>query len=342
MMHALALAASFLAAEASPGAAAIIEMKQDAHVEGNIIRLADIARVESAEPEEQQALEQVYVTLAPAPGQAKTVALDEVRSRLRTQGVNLGRVIIEGALCTTVRRRGTPVPTADQDAAQVGAAQVSPLADLVAAFVAGALNRAAQDVQVEFDAATARRLERLATSPLRFAVTNGSAAPIGLGPNNLVLLGYHMSEVRERLTAKVVVSAYCPVPVAARAIARQQTLAAGDVTVERRQVSDPDVAALKAADLIGRRAERPIPQGAAIEPAMVADVPLVRRGDVVTVIARAPNIQVKTLGVALDDGALHGAVKVRNVDTQKVIPATVEGPRTVALDVALTRREGRP
>ena len=313
--------------EARPLAAAVIEMKRDVSVDHNIIRLADVATVYDALPEEREALETVYVTLSPAAGQAKTVALDDVRGRLRAQGVNLGTIILEGPLATTVRRTAARGSLAARETPR------SALTDLVTAFVAQELGREAAEVEVAFDGVTARRLDRLATAGLRFAVTRAGDAPLALGPNGLVLLGYEGREVRDRLSIAVQVKAYSPVPVAGRTIARGQTLTAGDIVVERRLSDDAAAAALTPADLVGRRAQRAVPQGAAIEPEMVADVPLVRRGDVVTVIARAPNIQVKTLGVALEDGAARQTIKVRNVDSRKVLAVVVEAPRTVVLDV---------
>jgi len=305
--------------------ATVIEMKREAEVGGNIIRLEDVARVHDARLQEREQLEAIYVTLAPAPGQVKTVALREVRRRLRAHGVNLARVILEGPVTTRVRRGAQTT--------RRQAAPPSALADLVTRFVAGKLGREAADVRVTFDAATAERLRRLAARDLRWAVTEG-LEPVRLGHNALGVVGYEGTQRRERLTVSAEVEAYCAVPVAARNIARRTRLAPADLQLERRLVGDPDSAGLTPSDLVGRLAARAIAKGATIEPEMVVDIPLVRRGDVVTVIARAGHIEVKTVGVALEEGTARQTVKVRNVDTRKVFAARVEAARTVVMEVS--------
>lgn len=322
----LVLSCLILVSLALRGEAAVIEMQTDAHVSKNIVRLSDVARVHDAGAEERAALEPIYVTLSPASGKAKTVALAEVRQRLRAHGVNLGTVIFEGPSRVTVRRLPADAPPPDADAHRSAAA------DLITGFVAEGLGLPAEEVDVAFDRETARRLERLAGRGYRLVVQHQGPA-VSLGSNRLLLVGYAGTEARERVDLVATVRAYAHVPVAARNIARRAALAAGDVMLERRLVSSPDQAALTIDDLLTRRAARPIAKGEVIEPDLIADVPLVRRGDMVTVIARAGHVAVKTLGQALEEGTRGQSIKVRNLDTNRVFMARVQEMRTVGLSI---------
>jgi len=308
--------------------AVVVEMKRESEVDRNIIHLADVARVHDAAPEVRTEIEAVYVTLSPAPGQVKTVALRDVRRRLRAHGTNLGTVIFEGPVMTRVRRGAQrqvrrPAPPAA-------------VTDLIARFVAGELGRDVDDVEVTPDALSGRRLQRLAargaTGTWRFVVTTGRV-PVRLGHNTLEVIAYEGAERRERVTVSAEVRAYCPVPVAARTIARRKRLTANDFRLERRLVSESGSAALTIADLVGRLAARAIRKGATIEPGMVVDVPLVRRGDIVSVIARSRHIEVKTLAQALEDGVRGQTIKVRHMDKRTVFAARVEAARTVVIEL---------
>ena len=327
--------------------AVVVEMKRETEVSRNIIRLTDVAQVHDAVPEVRTEIEAVYVTLSPAPGQVKTVALRDVRRRLRAHGTNLGTVIFEGPVMTRVRRGAQrqnrrPAPP-------------SGLTDLIARFVAGELGRDVDDVEVTPDALSGRRLQRLAargatgglsasvppvrrtggqaaSGTWRFVVTAGRV-PVRLGHNTLEVIAYEGAERRERVTVSAEVRVYCPVPVAARTIARRKRLTANDFRLERRLVSESGSAALTIADLVGRLAARAIAKGATIEPGMVVDVPLVRRGDVVSVIARSRHIKVKTLAQALEDGVRGQTIKVRHMNKRTVFAARVEAARTVVIEL---------
>jgi len=308
--------------------AMVIEMKREAEIDRNIVRLADVARVYDAPADLRRQYEAIYVTLAPAPGQVKTVALKDVRRRLRAHGVNLTNVILEGPVTVRLRRPRTR----SARSARAQAIQPAALTDLATKYVAGQLGRTVSDIRVTFDGLSRRRLQRLARKPFRFAVV-AEGVPVRLGHNNLTVLGYQGTEARERLTVVAEVKAYAQVPVAARGIARGRHLRPADFRMERRMVGDPACAALTSADLVGRIASRAVRKGAMIEPEAVANAPLVRRGDMVTVIARAAHVEVKTVGEALQDGAARETIKVRNPDSRKVFLARVEAPRTVVVEV---------
>ena len=79
--------------------------------------------------------------------------------------------------------------------------------------------------------------------------------------------------------------------------------------------------------LAGKVAVRAIRAGQPITVADFRDAPLVRRGEIVTIRARAGSVEITTRGVAQSDGAREALIPVLNVSSQKVVFAKVENNR---------------
>jgi flagella basal body P-ring formation protein FlgA len=83
--------------------------------------------------------------------------------------------------------------------------------------------------------------------------------------------------------------------------------------------------------LAGKVAARAIRAGQPITVQDFRDAPVVRRGETVTIRARAGRVEITTRGVAQSDGARDALIPVLNVASQKVVFARVE--RTGFVDV---------
>jgi flagella basal body P-ring formation protein FlgA len=105
-----------------------------------------------------------------------------------------------------------------------------------------------------------------------------------------------------------------------RAVGRGENIAVGDVIVQSRVLpglTSPYVS--RPADLAGRLTRRPIPEGTAVT-ADALDAPLlIHRGQSVVLTARAGGLEVRAPGVAMADAAAEQRVRVRNLNSLKII-----------------------
>lgn len=128
--------------------------------------------------------------------------------------------------------------------------------------------------------------------------------------------------VRGTLSAEVVV--------AAANVPAGRPLAAAELTLDRRElgaVADP-VGAID--EVVGQASLRPLRPGQVLQKRMLASPVLVKRGDAVVIEARSGPVQVSASGEALEPGRQGDVVRVRNVNTGKVIRARVVEAGTVA------------
>jgi len=85
-------------------------------------------------------------------------------------------------------------------------------------------------------------------------------------------------------------------------------------------------------EVLGKRTKRRIPAGTVLRPDLV-DLPcLIRRRDVVTIIARANGLEISTLGEARQRGRLGDRIRVVNLDSKKNVYGRVMDKNTVAVD----------
>jgi flagella basal body P-ring formation protein FlgA len=114
----------------------------------------------------------------------------------------------------------------------------------------------------------------------------------------------------------------------------QHSLAAGQViratdVAERRVLveridGDPPLGSAQAA---GNQLVRDVKPGTVLTAPMVEPAALVRAGEFVTVTLVHGGVQVKTVALAMDDGALGQSIRARNEATSEVYRLTVTGPQ---------------
>lgn len=86
--------------------------------------------------------------------------------------------------------------------------------------------------------------------------------------------------------------------------------------------------------LVGRSPMRWTRAGEAFKRGEVQAAIVVRRGTLVSMVLRSPNMTLTTQGKALDDGAMGEAIRVLNTSTNRTVYATVIRPDVVSVKLA--------
>jgi flagellar basal body P-ring formation protein FlgA len=133
-----------------------------------------------------------------------------------------------------------------------------------------------------------------------------------------------------RLYVPVTVTAEKPVVVAARSLARDTILAPGDVRLARQDLGALPYGSFSSADLVvGRRLRREVAEGAVLGPGLLLTPPLIKRGQTVTLEARARGFSVQMAGLARSDGQLGETIRVQNISSGRVREAVVRSAKSV-------------
>jgi flagella basal body P-ring formation protein FlgA len=110
-----------------------------------------------------------------------------------------------------------------------------------------------------------------------------------------------------------------------RAATRGERLTAGDVEIQTRLVQGTgDSYLTDIAELNGRTLKRPLGAGAALTADVMAADMVVKRGQHVTLLASVGGLEVRASGVAMNDAAAAGRVKVQNISSNRIVEGVVE------------------
>lgn len=122
-------------------------------------------------------------------------------------------------------------------------------------------------------------------------------------------------------------------PVLTRDIGRGETITQGDVELRsfaRSRVVARDIVTA-AADIVGQAARRSLRAGSSLRMGDLEEPKMVRRGELVTIEYEAPGLLLSVRGKALGDGAMGEEVAILNVQSSRVVQASVKGMGRVAV-----------
>lgn len=87
------------------------------------------------------------------------------------------------------------------------------------------------------------------------------------------------------------------------------------------------------AQLTGQRLRRPVAAGEALNADALLTVPIVKRGQQLTLLAHASGMDVRVTVVALADGKADELIRVQNPSSQRIIEATVRSSQLVEVSL---------
>lgn len=123
---------------------------------------------------------------------------------------------------------------------------------------------------------------------------------------------------------------YEPVVCAARRLSRGTTLGKSDVQLQKMNVSKaPSNIVMHLDDALGKRLKNSLSAGEYLRNNMVENLPLVQKGDTVSLVAKNGYVTVTTMGIAKSDGARDEQIRVENTDSERVVIGRVVGERQV-------------
>jgi flagella basal body P-ring formation protein FlgA len=124
-----------------------------------------------------------------------------------------------------------------------------------------------------------------------------------------------------RITGKVKVMAQ--VPVARGMIRRGAIIAEGDIELKPWDVSSSPLLIADIKECLGMRAKTTLTAGKPLLRSNVAQPPLISRGDIVAIQARADDLMIMDRGIALKDGYLNERIPIRNAGSGKQVVGTI-------------------
>lgn len=316
-------------------AAADIRVRAEAVPTGPVVTLGDVADVLANDAEQTARLRAIELFPGPAAGTQRFVRVREIQDLLLLRGVNLAEHQLSGSSQVVVRGADRPAHDNGASAAEERKA-ASRVREAVSAYLRDRLSAdEAFSVDVSVPAGIARLLADQSGS---LAVRGGSPPWKGNQRFELLLGG---AEGRERFEIEAQVRVAPRVVVVVRPLARGAVIGPGDVELRQAEGEAAGDVFYSIDEVLGRETTRAVTANRPLLRDALRSPLLVRRGDVVTVYARSPGIQVRTTARSKDDGAADDLIAVESFQTRKVFLARVCGVREAEVFAQAPRVEAQ-
>ncbi len=126
------------------------------------------------------------------------------------------------------------------------------------------------------------------------------------------------------------ISVYGYALVTRRTLARGETLSSGDVQLVEKDLTNLYYGYFnRAEEVLGQQATRALPAGQVLTPNTIKPALLIRRGDQVTLMAEIGGIEVSMMGEALNDGIQGQRLRVRALNSKRVVEGQVVSANVV-------------
>jgi len=318
--------------------AAEFQLRRQSEPQGPLLTLGDLAEVVAADHREADALAAIELFPSPPPGGQRCIRLREIQDLLLLRGVNLAEHRFSGSsqvVVTTANLQGPPRQST------VPAATVEKynrqVREAVLRYIKGHASTT-EPWNVELDLAPGQA--QLLSGADREIFVRGGSPPWAGSQRFQIAANSPDGPVQFELLARV--RAVPAVVVAARSLARGSVVRFADVQLRRDASVDEQAETFhQIDDVVGLETVRAIPAGKIIQRASIRPPLLVRRGEVVTVYARSPGINVRTNARARDDGSLGELVAVESLEDREPYFARVSGIREVEVYARAMRARPR-
>ncbi|MBI3865691.1 MAG: flagellar basal body P-ring formation protein FlgA, partial [Planctomycetia bacterium] len=301
----LAAASLMYCGSSLAASAAIIELKGEARVSSPVVQLGHVAQIHDAD--EKLVARLAAVTLFPAPpaGRSKSVDFETIRGRLVSQGFSVSDLEFQGSSQVTV---GTVRPVDASDASDTAISDISRrrAEELIAKAVRQLLAEQAPALgSVQVDPQLSPKQIALINSAVATKIEVFGGKEPWVGPQEFRAAFYDRQGRRQEYQVSAVVKPLPHVIVASATLNKGQIVRAEDVTLKQRPQKVTDTPLCDREELVvGQEVIRRVQAGEPIAVRDVRGVPLVRRGDIVTVVARGGGIVIRTDAKATMDGGL--------------------------------------
>ncbi len=294
-----------------------IQMFQKAIVDRQKVRLGQIADVVGRNPQQVRKLEGLTIDQAPLPGQSRLIHPGHIKSRLRQFGIDSSLFSITSSGPVKVLRRST---------------QMTP--DKIRTAVRSFIKTHAP-----------WHADQMKIGPIKFnhalTLPSGKTKLHISAPRHTDWLGGVPFSVKVVVDGQVVkkfsvptrIEVWSDVLMAAKPLGRYQPIGIKDIKIKKMNLARvPANVIVSTETVLGRRTNRKIAVNAILRKDQVEMPPLIKRGDVVRVVAESPSVKVVVQGKAKQDGGKGERIKVINLASKKTIYAQVMDEKTVQVE----------
>ncbi|MBD3182240.1 flagellar basal body P-ring formation protein FlgA [Candidatus Poribacteria bacterium] len=285
-----------------------INISEKVLVEGKNIYLGNIADFNSPDEKYKSSLKEIIIGNAPRPGFSQTFHISYIKSRMQHQGIDIDNISWEGPQQVIVESKAFYLTEKD--------------------FQSRAENFIKTlRVDLKDSRINLRPFNDIRPSVLPYGDVSVNTELVSEpSPNGTISVRFVISVDDEECEKRVILfklEAYREVLVAANTIDRQSIIQKDDLKKALRNVSGKFSFYTEISELTGKRTRLNINNGKIITADMVEEPPIVKRGDLVTIMIKGPGFTITAQGQANENAPRLGTIRVINTASRKELTAKV-------------------
>lgn len=299
------------------GDKSIVQVQTHATVSDATIYLGKIAEVQCADSRMKERLEQLEIGRSPLPGQSRYIQTDSIEARLKQADLDADQVDIRSKGPVKITRvynefSSKQIRTAVRKFIQAHAPWGEKQLNIRSIYCKQDLRL--PPGRISLNVSAPKHTDWMGSVPfLVHVAVNGQAV--------------------KKISVPANIEVWSEVVVSAKPLGRNQPVNRSDIRTERMNLARvPADAVLNAEQVLGRRTNRAIAANSIIRSDQVEMPPVVRRGDVIQLLAESGNLKISTRGIAKEDGRPGERVRISNLRSHKIVYGQIIDARTARVE----------
>jgi flagella basal body P-ring formation protein FlgA len=294
-----------------------IRILENVQIDEENILLGRIAKIESGDPILAQKLSGIVVGKAPLAGNSRELEESIIRMRLKQNGIDLAGLELQVPSKAVVTRSLIEISQREIKLIVSDYLSKKLLIDrgdtrIKEIRVAGGLRLPGGRITYEVEPSRNKKLMGKIPISINFDV-NG--------------------KFYKRVWATATVEVFAEVVVTKKPLGRYKPITEDDIEMQKLDLMNlPSNVITDPETVLGKRTKRAIGAKAVLKANLVEFPPLVKRGDVVVIIAESKGLKITTLGQVKKKGGLGDRIPVINFDSKKILYARVLDSSTVKVE----------
>jgi flagella basal body P-ring formation protein FlgA len=306
-----------ITAELLANALTTIRVRERVEIDGDEVLLGQIAEIQGSDPQLTRHLENILIGKAPLPGKSRQYDEGLLKMRLRQYHIDLSAVILEAPELVEVSRSCIKIPK-------------QKIEEMVSGFLLQNIPRENKNMRIKEIRVPEEVV--LAKGQVSYKVSVADNQSLRGKCSIAVEFSVNGSD-QKKIWAIATIEVLGPVVVTRKPLGRYQPIDEDDIELKTMDLSDlPDDVITDPEVIIGKRTTRAIGAQVPLRADTVELPPLVKRGDLVVIIAESSGLKITTRGQVKKKGRLGEQIPVINLDSKKVLYARVIDANTVKVD----------
>jgi len=291
---------------------------EKAEINSDVIYLGKIAKIGGDDPALVQRLKKIIIARAPLPGKSRRLNENYIRLRLKQDKIDLSQIRLAAPKGIVVTRGFVEVTKEDISRA---------VSDFIYANIPWDREKVKiRTIRVGDSVILPKGKVTYSVEPLKNTDYKGSVPlPLHFKVNG---------SFQKRILVTADIEVLAEVVVTKRPLRRNRRITEDDIEMREKNLAElPRNIIFDCEEVLGKRAKRNIDANRVLRSGLIEFPPLVKRGDVVQLIAESGGLRITTLGMVKQrEGRRGERVRIENIDSKKSLYGRVLDAKTVKVD----------